>query len=127
MDTFIHDIMSIILSLVGAAALATVTLAATKLKEWGDTKIRELRWSSADAMLRSMVLDAVDEVEQTMVRDLKASGSWTRECSVDAAAQALAIVVTQCAGLDLKKPLRLTQSQLLARIRGLIEATIARS
>lgn len=131
----VEEIIASIRELVALVLLAVVSTALATARTWVQSKLKDDRWHGANERLERLVNDAVDEVEQTFVRPMKANAGkvegkcWCDDCKPDAAKMAVARVLRDLGATgmtDIAARLGVDQAGLESRIRTLIEAAINR-
>ena len=73
-----------VLSLLGTVITGAVAWMASYAKQWLEGKAHAATFQCAVNKLETVTKNAVDEVEQTLVRQLKADGKWNAETAREA-------------------------------------------
>jgi len=78
-QTLMQSVVLAVISALGAVLTATITLASKKALQWLDGKAHAATFQCAMSKIESVTRSAVDEVEQTLVRQLKEDDRWDVE------------------------------------------------
>jgi len=134
MESEIHNILEVLvtgaLSLLSLVITGLLTLGSQSIKQWLDSKAHAAAFSCATTKLETLTKGAVMEIEQTVVRKLKADEKWTPETARFARDSALEIVKRQLGqkGLaELQGCLGLALKDIEGLIRTKIETTVQSS
>lgn len=132
MEQQIHDILELAvtgaLSLMAMVITGLISWGAKSLKQWLDSKAHSASFSCATEKLETLSVGAVMEVEQALVRQLKADQEWNADTAKLARDTAVEIVKRQLGekGLaELQGCLGLALSDIEGLIRTKVEAIVS--
>lgn len=72
----LQNLVLLVISVLGTVVTAGITVASKKALKWLDGKSHAATFQCAVSKIETVTKNAVDEVEQTLVRQLKAEEKW---------------------------------------------------
>lgn len=89
----VQDIVLSVIALAGSVITAILGLASRSLLRWLASKSHDASFNCAIQKMETLTINAVDEVEQTMVRQLKADKNWNQDTAKQARDTAVSIAL----------------------------------